>query len=100
MFTKYCRARAFCHFLISQERVEYVHMKGLGDKVLLLLMLVLFVVIITGDGDDYVDDYQKYVNESDEQGHVELAISMIMMIMMLISDLKLIRATLSWPPAR
>ena len=75
-------------------------MKGLGDKVLLLLMLVLFVVIITGDGDDYVDDYQKYVNESDEQGHVELAISMIMMIMMLISDLKLIRATLSWRPAR
>ena len=75
-------------------------MKGLGDKVLLLLMLVLFVVIITGDGDDYVDDYQKYVNESDEQGHVELAISMIMMIMMLISDLKLIRATLSWRSAR
>ena len=58
-------------------------MKGLGDKVLLLLMLVLFVVIITGDGDDYVDDYQKYVNESDEQGHVELAISKIIMIMMI-----------------
>ena len=31
---------------------------------------------------------QTYVNESDEQGQVELAISMIMMIMMLISDLK------------
>ena len=75
-------------------------MKGLGDKVLLLLMLVLFVVIITGDGDDDVEDYQNCVNESDEQGHVELAISMIMMIMMLISDLKLIRATLSWRSAR
>ena len=31
---------------IVQERVEYVHMKGLGDKVLLLLMLVLMVMVI------------------------------------------------------
>ena len=64
-----------------QERVEYVHMKGLGDKVWLLLSVLsgphktdATIIILTIVSDYHICEHNNHCHDG-EQGHVELAIS-------------------------